>query len=91
MIDIIKSLGEIKGAQVNSAARINKVSNYFATGIYGMCASKAFLETKLQITKCYARQGEIYMSYKFKRGIKIQDHPINIRNLVSRVSGKSLK
>jgi len=26
------------------------VINYFATGIYGMCASKAFLETKLVIS-----------------------------------------
>jgi len=49
MINFIKGLGEVEGAQIDSAATINKTSYYLSNRIDSLGAADAFFKTKLII------------------------------------------
>jgi len=52
MIYFIKGFGKVKGTNVNSVTRINKIINNIATSIYGVSAPSALFKTKLVVISC---------------------------------------
>jgi len=49
MINFIKGLGEVEGAQIDSAATINKTSYYLFNSIDSLGVADAFFKAKLNI------------------------------------------